>query len=209
MDLREVFSILWKHKWLMILSILVGLVLVQMSLSRSYTTYETSIGLLLDEPGFGYGNLNSGLGRALALAQTYPTLIMSEIVQEKVKRKLGSIRGSVTVSAAENAPMVNIKVQGLEPKHIQKVAKTTADVFIDYIRTKQKANKIPAKDRVLIYKIGPPSLPTSLKSRKWEMAFLLFLSPLVAGAAASFILENVEQSKILAKREEEQGVKWE
>lgn len=211
MDLTHALLVLWKRKWLLGLGFFAGVVLAGLSLYKihvdlptrswsyepqSYTTYETSIELLLDEPGFAYGNLRSDLRPVVVLAQSFPALIMSEIVQEKIKRKLGSIQGSMIASAPEGTPLVNITVEGRDPRHIQKLAETAADVFIGYIRAEQKANKTPLEDRVTIRKLGPPSLPQAQQSRKWEIALLVFLSLLMSTAALAFVMENLEQTRL-------------
>lgn len=221
MDLRYIFHILWKRKWFMLLGALVGILLVVLSLykiyinpstgkwtyePRTYTRYQTSIKLLLDAPGFGLGRLGGSpwvWDRTINLANTYSHLITSDIVMSKLKQKLGLIKGSVNAKPVAGAPLIEITVEGTNPREIQDLVQTTAETFITYITREQKANLVPPEERVLISILTSAPAAVPLSSRKMQIAFLMFISPVTAAAASAFVLENLEKSS--ASRKEKPG----
>jgi len=222
-DILQLVEVLWKRKWIIAVGAVLGLLLtfralytMDISLSyprsfelkpRSFTIYQTSVNLMLDEPSFGMGSLQkeegkegTSFGRLASLATTYSYLITSDAVATRVQKKIGSADGSLEAEPVEDSTVIKVTAEGANSEAVQKLTRTTADVFIAYIRAQQKANNIPPGDRVLVRKLGPPAEPIQIRSRKIEIAFLMFMFPLAASSALAFVLENLDKSKAYRRK---------
>lgn len=212
MDLRLIFNALWKRKLLMSLGIIAGVVFALLSLikfgildknnnlmfsyePRSLTSYETNINLIVDVPGFGLGRTDISIAKGAELAPTYSFLATSDSVLTRVEQVFEIEDLEITSSAIERSPVIQIFVEGNNAKLIRSVAMATAEEFVDYIKGSQVDNRVPKSKRVEVRLLGPPSDSKPLKSRKYEIAIILFLAPLFAAAGLAFVLENLARVK--------------
>ena len=221
MDILQLVEVLWKRKWIIAVGAFLGLILTFRALytfeiglgyprlfklePRSFTVYQTSINLMLDEPGFGLGRLGlgkegAGFDRLTNLAVTYSYIMASDAVSKQVREELGPVSPRLKATPVQYSPVITVTVEGTDSKAIQKFAQTTVDVFINYMKAEQTKNNIPKEDRILLRKLGPPSTPTQTSSRKMEIAFLMFMAPLIGSAALSFILENFDKSTVYRRK---------
>lgn len=217
MDLQRFFEVLWKHKWVMMVGVVIGLMLAILSLykvgasiqppsfsywPRSRTIYQTSATVFLDDSGFALGRVKSSVGALNAIAQSYPGLVSSDLIKKRVEKKIGKVSDIVEAGVSEKTPMVSIIVTGINKIRVQKVAETTADELIKYIRTEQNKYKVPADNRIIVYRPGRASIPIPQQSRGAEIALLLFLAPVAMAGGAVFVMEN-----LIANREKKPSEK--
>ena len=214
MDLRQLWAVIWRHRIILALGVVIGLSMATLSLykvewsifdpfgrfvmePRSLTTYETEVNLVVDVPGFGIGRTDTSIGQGAALASIYAYLVTSDVVMEKVKEELADpdLGASIKGESIKGSPVLRIVVQGNNALHIATVATTSARSLISYLREEQLSNDVPPEKRSIVRILGLPSEPIPLQSRQFEVALILFLASLSAAIALILVLENISQSK--------------
>lgn len=153
----------------------------------------------------GEGGLSSGLadtGRFTALIDVYTTLATGDAVVDKLKR-LGLLTaddlkdGSLPISAdavpsTVNAatPMMTITGNSITGPKATKLTLATMRAFLDVVRARQVAAKIPVDDRVQLRVVKSAEAPELVNPRSKALPVLVFLGGLIATLAIAFTRDN-------------------
>jgi hypothetical protein len=215
MDLNRLIAIALKRKRLLIIGVFAGIIFALFSLyrinfnmldhskpmfycaARTNDRYTTTVNLIIDNPGFGLGRADGGYEKGIFLAPTYSYLAISDVILEQVEKRVGKLeKGMIMSEPIEDRPIFKIIAEGTNPSFIKKAAKTTAEEFIKYLKQKQRENDVPRSDRVVVNILGDPTEPVKLKSRKIEIALLLFMLPVAITFGLILLLENMASGKM-------------
>ena len=197
------FQALWRYKFIVLLAVTAGIWLAASASSRSYTTYESNVRLILDTPsstlvkvGIEPGERDA-LERTINLAQTYAYLVDSGPVKQKLRSEFGTIRETIDVQSIQDSPIIEIAVSGRFPRRVERVTEAVATGFLEHITNRQNEHEIAAGDRITVSLIGSPSSALPLKSRKTETMALMFLGPVLLGGLVVVVLENLRGGRVL------------
>lgn len=216
MDVLKIGEVIWRRKGLMVVAVIIGLCASFLSVnklssghnglgfeSRSYTTYQTKLRVIVEKPGFEIGrsldrvpqDSNPDPNRANALAITYAYLLTSDVVTQDVKKKVGNYTATVNAAPVEQAPIIELTVTGKDPDEIKKIAKQTELSFIAYLTRQQDASKVPDSDRMQVREVDGPDEAEALQSRTTEMALVAFMAPMALFGGLALVLENMKRRK--------------
>ena len=155
-DLKELIGIFWEKKTTIIL-----LIAIFMVLGFIYTSfivvpeYTSSTTLLLAQAGSKEDSsaiTTTDLTLNSKLISTYSKLVKSDKVIRKVKSNLGiddseeSIKASVSVSAVEDADIIEIKAVNTDAEKAAQIANETAKVFMEAVKELYKIENIYTVD---------------------------------------------------------------
>ena len=142
MELREYVTLLRKWLWLILLCTLIAGAIAYL-VSRNMTPiYEASSTLRVNQASnpattVAYADILT----SERLARTYATLLTSRPVLEETARRLGidvdGLADAVTVTTVRDTLLLEIKVEGPDPKLIADIANVLPQVFIDRDREQQ------------------------------------------------------------------------
>lgn len=151
-DLREIFYIIRKRIWILILITIVFSVtsgiLSFFVLEVGYSTFTT---LMLGKPNDYSLEYNDVLLNQ-KLVSTYGELAKSNLVTNEVKKNLNldmmtkSISYSVNVSLVKNTEIIKITVNSNNPEFAARIANETASVFIKHVSVIMKIDNVQVLD---------------------------------------------------------------
>lgn len=222
MDLQQLFSTALKHRRIIIVGALLGIVVLVLSVytlsfrfegmfkwpfsvnTRHGTIYETSISLAVDSPKFGMGraglapNSWQAFERSLDLAPTYSYIASSDLIMDKVEGKIGKLGKTerITSEVIKDTPIFLIKAQSNSSKRTIEIAMATVKELQDYVSETQGREGTPPDDRISIRELGPPTKLADADQFRPLKLSLAFLSPIALAFMMSFIIENFENSRI-------------
>lgn len=206
MSLIELFVLLGRRKWVVLLGLLVGTILAFSSLygfveadgasalrlqRRSNTVYESQVSLLVDVPGFGLGRIDSPVDHAFRMAPTYAVLVTSEPVKSTLPTRVRNGNVSVTARALENSPVFTIAAQGTNAELVSDAAKAYAHAVVDYITRMQDESEVPEDKRLSIRVLSAPTPASALSSRDLQIAALLLVMPVGVSVAWALMAEGI------------------
>lgn len=200
MDLEQVLKVVWRRKSLVVLSVIIGSLLAFNVLGQSYTTYETSLTLILDNADFALGRAvyrlerGDSIARTTDLAPVYAALLTSDKTLDEAFSKVGERPRSVVAEPVSDSPLITLTVKGVREAVVMNTAKEVADVFIKDMVEQQNANNIAPADRVVTSILSSPAKPRAIESRRTEIAALYFLAPVATALFAVFVMENLAMS---------------
>lgn len=221
MDLLSLFKVLNARKWLLLISAVIGVLLAVLATynievgrghkdlvrlrPKSYTTYSTSISLMINDPQFSLGRAGNdptkpgNLSRIISLAPTYAELAISEPMMREVLKKTGKVDAEISSEPVKDSPVFEVSVKGKDPQHIRVIADAIGSSFIDYLERNQVQHKVPKDDRIYVQVLTRPDYATAEKSRNLEMAVLAFLTPIVLAVFLAFTLHNLRLGRKLSE----------
>jgi hypothetical protein len=186
---------------------------------RSPQTWSNQATLVLTQEGApelrsvlpaGPGGFSSSLadtGRFASLIDVYATLATSDAVVGKLKRR-GLLTekdfkdGSPPITAAAvpstvNAatPMMTIAATSPAGPKATKLTLAATKAFLDVLNARQRAAKIPVRDRIQVRVVKSAEAPTLVDPRSKTVPMLVLLGGLIATVAVAFTRHN------LARRE--------
>ncbi len=209
MDLRMAFSVLLKHKWIMLFGLLAGVLLATMSLftvkvvdsraqftRRSNATYTATVPVLVDLPGFGLGRADVSMDKPSRMAPTFAYLVTSQDVLNRVVEKIGPIpvKDKVLAVEVEDSPLFQVVVEGSDSKRVSREAVAFAEAVSEYVLERQQSSDILASSRLVLSPLGSAAPPVEVQSRDVEIAAILLLLPILTAGGVAFVLENLSNS---------------
>jgi len=220
MDLQLLFSVLLKHRRLIMVGVALGIVVLALTSykvsfkyqgnndwplfisPRTDSSYETSISLAIDSPKFGLGRAGlapeswPAFGRTIDLAPTYAYIVESEFMRKRVEAGVGKLTNDeqITSELVENTPIFKVWISGTDSQRVEDIAFATLKELRNYIEEMQKIEKTPENDRITIREIGPPTEPVEVDRLHSVKLALAFLSPILLAMAMAFLIENIERS---------------
>lgn len=133
-NVREYLSILWRRKWILVLTTLAGVSVALAYSFRQPPTYASSATVLvhpvvLPIPGSqGLGTLNMASEQGIATSPAVSDLA------ERTLREDGSASSSVGVEANENEQTLVFTSGGIDPEIVRATAQAYASSYVEYRR---------------------------------------------------------------------------
>ena len=154
-DLREIFSIIWSRKWIIIaISLLAMIISGLISFYVLQAEYETSTTIMVgksntSEQGIEYNDvlLNQ------KLVNTYGVIIqskgvLSEVISNlKLDLTVDELKGQIKVSPVSDTEIIEIKVSGTDPILISRIANDVSSVFMRNVTDIMKIDNVQIIDR--------------------------------------------------------------
>lgn len=213
MDLVNVLRAASRHKLIISMAVLVGVILGVLSLygvardgrngplrlkSRSASHYTAEADLVVDTADFAIGraDVDAG-GRAkvdgVELAAVYAYIASSEPVMKSVEASIGPVDVELTVEQVPRTPVIRVLSKGKDAERTRTVADAVARSFTTYLEGLQRQHEVPAQERVIVRYIGTPRLTAEESARTGETALLAFMLPVLGGLGLSFVIDNMRQ----------------
>ena len=226
MDIRLFAQVIWRHKLLVVLGLVVAIALAELSVVsvspggtikyRHAELLSSTTQLQVTGKGFPDGRLGTqkdiDSGKVPDLNRlNYLTYIYAQYATGNAVRHLmlldGPIRGTIsadpviTGNGQVTLPVINLT--GTSTSAAAAVALTTraATALDTYVQAQQRANHQSASDRVIIDQVNGPSPATVVQPRSKTMPIVIFLAVMLAFVGLAFLLEN---SKTRGAEQEDQ-----
>lgn len=230
MDLRLYGSILWRFRLLVALGAVLAVALATLSIFqisgdgvryRQSELWSSVTRLGVTQRGFPEGRLFAGIetpedaakldipvadpARLNTLAVQYAELATSDPVRRLMLRS-GPVGGKIIatpVVVGENRvmlPYLDILAISTTPERAARLAQRSAAALTSYIEAQQRANNVPASDRVVVEQIVRPKRPVIFQPRSKTMAIVVFLATMFGTIGLAFLLENLRPRKPEAQR---------
>lgn len=145
------------------------------------------------------------------LAQLYAQLANSYVIKEKVLGRDGFQRNNLLVldggkvsgsyAAAPfttdtgSLPLISIVSSSTSEAGANEIAGRATKALQGYLATSQRAAAVPAKNRVQLMVVTPPTLAKHVKSRPVIMPLAVFVLVMVATGLVVFFLENLKRNR--------------
>ena len=199
-ELRELFAIVMKRKWLIALCIVLCMSVgvfysyyMVTPMYRSYTTLMVNGAKGLSSADFAE-TLNIGsINLSQKLVVTYGEIIKSRLVMEQVIDKLELEMGYGTLLSMTSAQQVGateilrIVVQDVNPERAALIANTISEVFIKEVMRILKVNNVETIDAAI-----PMNYAVNIKTQM-NIAIAMVLGAMV-GVFIAFVLEYLDRS---------------
>ena len=129
------------------------------------------------------------------LAFLYAELATSDPVRRLMVRE-GPLEGKVAAAPVigENGitlPLVDVTASSTSAANAKTLAQRAADALVTYVERQQRANDVPASDRVVLEKILRAEKATIVKPRSKSLPILAFLGVIAVTLGLAFALENL------------------
>jgi hypothetical protein len=227
MDLELFGRVVWRHKIVVGVGIVLAVALAALSYVRvnsggvvTYRDQETWISyetVSVTQRGFTEGRLNySGADptRLTYLAVLYSHYVDADEVQRAIWPKgangerieaaaVLSVPGSSSASAL---PLISIAAFSETSSRAKTLAESTAQALKDYIAARQVSGHVPEAERVVLQPVRRAAdHPAVLwQGRSKSLPIVVFVTVLVATIGLAFILENLDpQIRRVAQSDEE------
>jgi capsular exopolysaccharide synthesis family protein len=131
-ELRDYLHILRRRKWIIVISVLVG-VLLALFLSYLQTPIYQASARLLVQPDTGNDPFNPTSAQAINpnQVQTEVQVVESRPVEDEVRRQLGAVPG-VAVSPIGQTNVISVRARSTSPAHAAAVANAYANAYIGF-----------------------------------------------------------------------------
>lgn len=220
MDLALYARILWRFRWLVLAGALLATTLSALSTVsvgfdgvkyRQAELWSSTTRVGVTQRGFPWGRLlapdgdedseeRSGIpladpNRLNSLAFLYSQLATSDEVR-RVMRRDGPIPGKIVAEPVIVGevrwvlPLIDITAIAASPAGAMRLAQRTANALETYIRERQRADRVPQPDRVVLEQVRQPARAQLYQPRPKTMPVLIFASVLFAFVGLAFVLEN-------------------
>lgn len=136
-------------------------------------------------------------GRFNALAILYAELATSDPVR-LLMRKDGPVRGQIIATALRDdrsgtlLPMIDFAAISTSPQGAMMLALRGADALNTFLARQQRANNVPAADRVVVQTIVQPKGARLFQPRSKTMPIVVFLVVMFAIVGLVFLLESIK-----------------
>jgi hypothetical protein len=131
-----------------------------------------------------------------ALAILYAELAASDPVRQ-VMRRNGPVRGKLIATALRDEqsgtllPLIDLAAISTSPRAAITLAVRGANALNTFLQEQQRANRVPAADRVVVQTINQPRGALLFQPRSKTMPIVIFLVVMLAVVGLAFLLENL------------------
>lgn len=147
-------------------------------------------------------------GRFNNLAILYAELATSDPVRVLMRRD-GPVRGQIIATALRDdrsgtlLPLIDLAAISTSPQGAMTLALRGADALNTFLARQQRANNVPAADRVVVHTIVQPKGAKLFQPRSKTMPIVVFLVVMFAIVGLAFLLESIKprEQEIGAPRE--------
>jgi len=140
-------------------------------------------------------------GRFASLSSLYARLAQSDQVRAIIEKQ-GKLRGlfqavptTDTTLRSGTLPIVSLFGKASTPGAAQATVTRGLEAFLTYVRSQQRAARIPENQRVQLRVLNAPQPAVLVEPRKKTLPFVVFLAVMVAAIGLVFILENAARSR--------------
>jgi hypothetical protein len=136
-------------------------------------------------------------GRLNSLAIFYAELATSDPVRQLMRRD-GPVRGKVIATALKDEqsgtllPMIDLAAISTSPQAAVMLALRGADALSTFLTAQQRANNVPAADRVVLQTLIQPKGALVFQPRSKTMPIVVFLVIMFGIVALAFLLESLK-----------------
>jgi len=129
------------------------------------------------------------------LAIFYAEIATSDPVR-RLMLKNGPVRGKivatpVVVQSNYTLPLIDLMAIADSPRAAIALARRGSSALTTYLETQQRANDVPATDRVVLQEVLTPRKAKIFAPRSKTMPIVIFLAVMFATIALAFLLENL------------------
>lgn len=230
MDIELYGRVIWRHKLVVAIGIVLALALATLSYVRigtdgtityrdaqTWASYET---ISVTQAGFVEGRLNengSSPARLASLAILYSKYIDADGVRQRIWPK-GTKHESVEAaplfvdqssSSSSALPMISIAGFAQSAGGAQRLTDRAAKALMGYIAERQDKANIPAAGRVELQPVkrALSNRPVIWQARSKALSIVIFLTALIAAIGLAFILENLNPQVAPVANAEEESLK--
>lgn len=146
-----------------------------------------------------------------SLAILYAELAASDPVRQ-VMRRDGPVRGKVVATALRDErsgtllPLIELAAISTSPPAAIALAMRGANALNTFLQEQQRANNVPAADRVVVQTIVQPRGALLFQPRSKTMPIVIFLVVMFAIVGLAFLLENLKPQAREVGGPEETGI---
>jgi hypothetical protein len=138
----------------------------------------------------------------VAAANYYPYVIEGDQVKALREQLFGEIPGSVTASAigATNTPnrmepgrlpFIQVIATSDSPANAKRLAQTTADAFIRYVRVQQERSSIRPEQRLVVKQLRKPERTFQVGGASMNLPILIFIVLVGVAVGLAFLLDRL------------------
>jgi len=186
MELKTYLAILWRRKWIIVITTIVTVGLTVAGSFAITQKYKTAATLRVSATGgpVSYGDLLY----AQRLMNTYPSIITSTPFLAQLKQRLGiDDLPEITVEFPPESELMQIGVEGENPVGLAEVANTLADILID------ENKKTKAGRSFVITLVDPAIMPENPSGPGKEIYIIMGVAlGLMGGLGLAFLFENLD-----------------
>lgn len=212
MDLGLLGRTIWRFKLLVLVGLVVATGLAFLSMMKVTTSGKVSYRqhekwasyaqIFVTQKGFPWGQLRppttTDSGRFVSLALLYSSLANSDPVKQRMKKMGPPIVGEIDSAAvltspgsSDALPIVSLAGISESKQDSLELTRRAAVSLVQYIRSQQEANAIPADDRVVVQIIEQPGRATLLAGRSKTVPIMVFMAIMTVFLAMTLVLENL------------------
>ncbi|MGF7069758.1 capsular polysaccharide biosynthesis protein [Priestia megaterium] len=196
-SLRELFAVLRKRLWLIVLiTIIAATVSAVISFFVLTPVYESKTQILVnqaknDEQLYS----NQTVQTNVQLINTYNDIITSPVILDKVIKELkldksaGDLSGQIQVTSAQDSQVAQIVVQDTSAKRAADIANTTASVFQKQVPKLMNVDNVKVLSKAMLSESASPVKPQPLMN----IAIGIVVG-LMVGIGLSFLLEYLDNT---------------
>ncbi|MCL6710139.1 MULTISPECIES: YveK family protein [Priestia] len=196
-SLRELFAVLRKRLWLIVLiTIIAATVSAVISFFVLTPVYESKTQILVNQAKNDQQLYsNQTVQTNVQLINTYNDIITSPVILDKVIKELkldktaGDLSGQIQVTSAQDSQVAQIVVQDTSAKRAADIANTTASVF------QKQVPKLMNVDNVkVLSKAALGENPSPVKPQPLMNVAIAIVVGLMVGVGLSFLLEYLDNT---------------
>ena len=142
----------------------------------------------------------------IAAANYYPHVIEGDEVKALRERLYGPIEGDVQASAIGalvtpnrqepgRLPFIQIVVSADSPQNAVKLAQTTADAFIRFVRLQQERRNIRPAQRLIVKQLRKPAQTFEVGGTSMNLPILIFIALTAVAVALAYLLDRIFPSR--------------
>ena len=138
---QKIGTILWRGKWLMLISLAVCVALAVFITKTSAKVYQATAIIQVNAPSTQTNDTFQNQQASQGLAKTYATLITDRSFLDKIRDRVGNGRYSVgglksriSASAVQDTTLVRMKVEESSPAAATSLASDVAQAFLQVVR---------------------------------------------------------------------------
>ena len=141
MQEQKIGTILWRGKWLMVISLAVCVALAVFITKTSAKVYEASAIIQVNAPSQATTDTFQNQQASQALAKTYATLITDRSFLEKIRDRVGNgrytigeLKSRISAGAVQDTTLVRMNVEESSPAAATSLASDVAQAFLQVVR---------------------------------------------------------------------------
>lgn len=155
-----------------------------------------------DEPTTSLAEQEPSVVTLVAAANYYPYVIEGDRVQALRERLFGPIDGEVTASAIGatmtpnrqepgRLPFIQLVASSNSPQNARRLAQTTAEAFIRFVRIQQQRSNIRPSQRLVVQQLRKPARTFEVGGTSMNLPILIFVALAAAAVALAFLLDRI------------------